>query len=190
MCVCVFASNVPSRPQAASIPPARCRPWSPCSRRSGSPPRGRPSRPSSAVGWSLWGACQTRGSGTCTGGEWEVVLSIIVTVCSVGAQWTCYNPQSSSNNCWWSPTRQQELTLRHPDPPLLISIFPLKGIKRYVWVGTTSWDGISHLLFSKQEGSEGNLSSVFHYSFVRIWIFWVPVQPCHQKLELQHVKYE
>lgn len=79
---------------------------------------------------------------------------------SVGAQWTAgqfYNPQSSSNNCWWSPIRQQELTLRHPDPPLLISIFPLKGIKRYAWAGTTSWDGISHLLFSKQEGSEGNL---------------------------------
>lgn len=79
---------------------------------------------------------------------------------SVGAKWTSglfYDPQSSSNNCCWSPIRQQELTLRHPDPPLLISIFPLKGIKRYVWVGTTSWDAISHLLFSKQEGSEGNL---------------------------------
>lgn len=91
MCVFVRASNVPSRPRAASIPPARYRPWSLCSRRSGSPPRGRPSRPNSAVGWSLWGACQTRGSGTCTGEEWEVVLSIIFTEQSYSSHQSALN---------------------------------------------------------------------------------------------------
>lgn len=66
-------SDLPSRPQAASIPPARCRPWSPCSQQSGSPQRGRPSRPNSAVWQSPSGACQTHGSGTWAGGDWGVI---------------------------------------------------------------------------------------------------------------------